>query len=121
MWKKSIWCWTALALIACGSDDENAGTPVPKPPTGIFPAIEDPWAHGPYTPVTVTEAGPDRVYTLFRPEQLGPGGVRNPIVVWGNGGGTTPSFYTTLPHLASHGFVVIAANTTLVSGSLLRA
>ena len=121
MWKKSIGSLAALALFGCGSDDESAGASTPKPPTGTFPAIEDPWAQGPYTPVTVTETGPDRAYTLFRPEQLAPGGVRNPIVVWGNGGGTTPSLYTTLPHLASHGFVVIAANSTLVSGTLLRA
>lgn len=132
----------ALALIACSDSASNTGSmevldastvndaasgdAAPEgasglPPTGTLPAVEDPWQPGPFTPITVETTGPDDAYTLFHPEQLAPDGVRNPIVVWGNGGGTMPSLYTTLPHLASHGFVVIAANSTTVSGELLTA
>jgi esterase/lipase len=53
--------------------------------------------------------------------ELGPGGVLNPIVSWGNGGGTTPGLYPMLPRLASHGFVVIAANASAVTGDQVRA
>ena len=37
--------------------------------------------------------------------------MKHPVLTWGNGGSTTPDWYSMLPHLATHGFVVIAANT----------
>jgi len=40
-----------------------------------------------------------------------PNGAKNPLVGWMSGGGTTPDLYPLLPHLATHGFVVVAANT----------
>ena len=91
------------------------------PGHGRFPAIDEPSAAGPFAPITVEDTGPDGVYTLFRPEQLAADGTRNPVVTWGNGGFTTPADYPLLPHLASHGFVVIAANNTLVTGPEVRA
>lgn len=73
-------------------------------------------------PVTLTSTGPSGGYTLFHPKELAPGGALNPIVSWGNGGATTPGDYDyLLPHLASHGFVVIASNNPLVTGSEVRA
>jgi hypothetical protein len=58
-------------------------------------------------------AGPGRAYTMYRPSELGQGGVKHPILTWGNGSGTTPSSYTELlTHWASHGFVVVASNAT---------
>jgi hypothetical protein len=69
---------------------------------------------------TVNNTGPGGGYTLYHPEELAPGGVLNPIVSWGNGGATTPVNYPMLPHLASHGFVVIASNNSLVSGEDTR-
>jgi len=48
--------------------------------------------------------------TIFRPETLTG---KSPIVLWGNGTGVTPADYAgMLNQLASHGFVVAAANTT---------
>jgi len=44
--------------------------------------------------------------------ELAPGGAKNPVVAWMSGGGSTPSQYELLPHLASHGFVVVASNTS---------
>lgn len=73
-------------------------------------------AKGPYTSVTINNTGPGNGYTVFHPMQLAPNGALNPIVAWGNGGFTTPVDYPLLPHLASHGFVVIASNNPVVTG-----
>jgi dienelactone hydrolase len=67
--------------------------------------------NGPYMSTTVQKTGPNNNYTIYRPQQLGPGGAKNPFVAWISGGGSTPDQYTLLPHLASHGFVIIASNT----------
>jgi dienelactone hydrolase len=77
-----------------------------------FPAVSDLGADGPYMPMTVMNTGPNSNYTVYRPAELAPGGAKNPIVAWMSGGGSTPSQYDLLPHLASHGFVVVASNTS---------
>lgn len=47
--------------------------------------------------------------TIFRPTS----GSNHPVIIWGNGTGTSPSTYSSgLDHWASHGFVVAAANTS---------
>ena len=81
------------------------------PPASAFPAVMDPSKDGPYKAKTVSNAGPGSNYTIFQPDPLGADGVKHPILTWGNGGSTTPDWYTMLPHLATHGFVVVAANT----------
>ena len=64
---------------------------------------------GPYQ-VTVQN---DAAHTYYSLSTLGANGVDHPIILWGNGTGTTPPTYDgLLRHLASHGFVVAAANTT---------
>jgi hypothetical protein len=98
--------------------DSAAGDP---PATGTFPDVSDLSADGPFTAMTVRNTGPGSAYTLFHPQELAPDGIRNPIVSWGNGGATTPVDYDyLLPHLATHGFVVIAANSSTVTGELVR-
>jgi dienelactone hydrolase len=77
-----------------------------------FPPVDDLADDGPYTAMTVMSTGPSGTYTIYRPAELAPGGAKNPIVGWMSGGGSTPSMYTLLPHLASHGFVVVASNTS---------
>jgi len=48
-------------------------------------------------------------FDVWYPTQLGNGGVRHPIITWGNGSNAVPSQYAyLLSHLASWGFVVIA-------------
>jgi hypothetical protein len=60
----------------------------------------------------VSNTGPGGAYTVFVPVPLADG-MRHPIVTWGNGTGATPSDYKPLlTHLASHGFVIVAPNTT---------
>lgn len=64
---------------------------------------------GPFNTTTIRM----QEFTIFTPDNLGLGGMKHPIITWGNGTGATPSSYTgLLNHLASHGFVVVASNTT---------
>jgi len=83
----------------------------PGPSGATFPSVDDLGADGPYMPMTVMSTGPGGSYTIYRPAELAPDGAKNPIVGWMSGGGSTPNQYTLLPHLASHGFVVVASNT----------
>lgn len=75
-------------------------------------AVEDLDKDGAY-PATTTEenVGPNNNYTIYRPQELAPNGAKNPVVVWISGGGSHHSQYTLLPHLATHGFMIIASNT----------
>lgn len=52
--------------------------------------------------------------TFYSPTNLGSNGcTTHPVILWGNGTGTSPSVYDAfLRHLASHGFIVAAANTS---------
>jgi hypothetical protein len=81
--------------------------------TGIFPAVMDPGVAGPFTPTTTTGTGPNGNYTAIYPKELGQGGVKNPIVIWGDGAVLTPSSYPVLlNHIASHGFAILAYKAT---------
>jgi hypothetical protein len=80
--------------------------------TGTFPAVTDLTGNGPFK---TKDASCGNAYTCYYPTELGKGGVKHPFVVWGDGAGTPPTDYTLLPHLASHGFVVIASNNTNVT------
>jgi hypothetical protein len=76
---------------------------------GLPPVGTDFAATGPYQ-VTVQT---DSAHTYYSPATLGQNGVEHPIILWGNGTGTTPPIYDgLLRHFASHGFVVAAANTS---------
>jgi hypothetical protein len=68
---------------------------------------------GPFSSVTEFNSGPDGAYTIYRPAELGKNGVKHPIITWGNGTYTTPATYDgLLAHWATHGFVVVASNST---------
>ena len=71
----------------------------------------DPFA--PYAeegPHAVTSEAAGDECTVFRPAQLDD---NHPVILWGNGTGTSPNFYSGgLEHWASWGYVVVAANTT---------
>lgn len=61
---------------------------------------------GPYAGVDITRGGPH--CRIFHPINMNYD--RHPIIVWGNGTGTSPASYRDLlEHWASHGFVVVAA------------
>ncbi|MEV6282988.1 alpha/beta hydrolase [Kribbella sp. NPDC051770] len=74
-----------------------------------------------------SQTGPNAVktqilpaHTLYYPATISG---RAPVVVWGNGTGAVPGIYSgLLRHLASHGFIVAAANTTMSgTGAEMRA
>ncbi len=139
--KVLIWALAGLAVFACGEEssddvskpqeaaatdaevagDAEASADASSEEPNPFPEGDGPWAEGPFVAITVEETGPENASTLFHPEEFAPEEAPNPIIVWGNGGGTSPDWYTMLPHLATHGFVVIAPNNTIVTGPELRA
>lgn len=103
----------ALLVLGCeGPDVEGAyGGANGAPDAGApFPTVTDFAARGPFATAQVASPAKCKV---FRPEPLGELGRRHPVIVWGNGTLGFPAVYVgLLGHLASHGFVVIAANTT---------
>jgi dienelactone hydrolase len=97
---------------APGSGDASTDAATSAAPTpGLFPPVTDFVGNGPFTATTIDSTGPSNNYTVYMPKEPAPAGAKNPIVAWMSGGGTTPSGYPLLPHLASHGFVVVASNT----------
>jgi len=78
--------------------------------TGAFPPVTDFTSNGPYGSVTATAMGPTTRFTVYHPKELAPNGAKNPIVGWMSGGGTDHTLYPLLPLLATHGFVVVAAD-----------
>jgi hypothetical protein len=99
-----------------GSAPDSGTDPAPG-----FPPVSDLKAAGPYTPAMIAGSGPGGGYTVFHPQELGPDGLKNPIATWGNGATTVPGLFVLLPHLASHGFVIIASDNAFVTGEELRA
>jgi pimeloyl-ACP methyl ester carboxylesterase len=90
-------CLTAPAVA-------EGGAPPAAGAAGVDWAQPGPYAVG--VEVTVT-------HTLYYPTDLGRGGAKHPVVVWGNGTFAFPAVYGgLLRHWASHGFVVAAANAT---------
>ncbi|WP_373186171.1 alpha/beta hydrolase [Halopseudomonas sp.] len=86
--------------------------PTPTPPSGgsDFPSVSDFSRSGPFATTSGNE-GPS--CTVYRPRTLGEEGRRHPIIIWGNGTGSSPGTYgSLLSHWASHGFVVAAARTS---------
>jgi hypothetical protein len=119
----------ALALCACSSDDGDEAADIGSPNLNAasctgrgLPPTTDYGAPGPFVPTTVTNTGPDGQYTLFRPATLGQDGFLHSPASWGNGITTMPEHYAPLLEtVASHGFVVIASNSTNVTAQLMTA
>ncbi|PAU86583.1 alpha/beta hydrolase [Pseudomonas sp. WN033] len=101
----------ALGLALASSAWATNPDPGPGGDTGTgFPGVSDFAASGPFS-TTSESAGLS--CTAYRPRTLGQNGVQHPIIIWGNGTGASPSTYSRLlDHWASHGFVVVAANTS---------
>jgi hypothetical protein len=95
----------ALAMAPTAAPPAQAQTGGCTPPAGTNYA-----ATGPFAVATQS----DSVTTFYFPSQLGTGGcTRHPVILWGNGTITQPSWYDgLLRHWASHGFIVAAANTS---------
>jgi hypothetical protein len=89
-----------------------------RPDPGI-PSVGSRFAQrGPYRVTVAREA----THTYYSPTTLGAAGVRHPVIPWGNGTNTSPAIYDALlRHLASHGFIVAAANMAGASGEAILA
>jgi len=118
----------AVSGVGGGVVDAGAGTDAaPGTPctVGAWPAA-DPTVAGPFATMMESNVGPAAgvgadggpavAFTMFRPKDLGQGGLCHPVVTWGNGTGANPTLYKVLLNqLASHGFVVIASDSPNVS------
>ena len=84
------------------------------------PATQNYAARGPFASREYDLVGPGGAFTIFRPVTLGEGGFKHPVATWGNGIITTPQWYPDLlGTIASHGFVIIASNSSTVTAQLL--
>jgi hypothetical protein len=106
------WLGLALALVTAAAGVlALMPTTTEAQATGCTPPASSNYANaGPFAVATETDA----VSTFYFPSQLGSNGcARHPVILWGNGTITQPSWYDALlRHWASHGFIVAAANTS---------
>jgi hypothetical protein len=107
-----------------GVGDAAAGDagPAPAADASAFPpvAVDKLTMSGGFMAVTKTGVGPGSGFNVYHPRELGQNGLKHPVLTWGNGAVTTPDLYPLLPALATHGFVVIAAQTSFVDGATLK-
>jgi hypothetical protein len=97
-----------------------AGMPGPSTPPGMLPPSSDYTKPGPFATMTVNNTGPDGMFTMIRPTNLGQDGFKHPPLTWGNGITTTPATYPVLfATIASNGFVIIASNSSTVAAAQL--
>jgi len=106
-------CVFAVGGCVASDDVDDSGRDVAVAVTsqeaGTFPPVTSFADRGPFATTSTNVSN----CTIFRPATLGQGGVTHPVIIWGNGTGATPSSYSgLLTHLASHGFIVAAANTS---------
>ncbi|MGA5065491.1 chlorophyllase/cutinase-like alpha/beta fold protein [Streptomyces exfoliatus] len=97
------------ALTAVCTMPGTAGAAADGTTAGSVPSVGTAWGQpGPYEVDVDIEA----VHTFYYPRDMGRSGERHPVVIWGNGTGAVPGFYSSLlRHWASHGLIVVAANT----------
>jgi hypothetical protein len=121
-----------LDLSSPPAEPSGPGEPSAQPASSCvgnpWPAA-DPTSPGPFQVTTETNVGPkagalpDLVhgdeqpqFNVYRPADLARGGFCHPIITWGNGHSDQPRTYEVLlKQLASHGFVVIASLSSIVS------
>ena len=89
-------------------DAGDARAPSGAAPCGAIPASQ----------FAITSAAEGPSCTVFRPATLGAGGVRHPVIVWGNGTTAVVALYKGAFELwAANGFIVAAANASNGQGS----
>jgi hypothetical protein len=107
-----------------GAPGTCAGTGAAFPPLTSYTARD-----GGFGPAVVTRrtgdatlgtdaTGAPNTVAIFRPaaDKYGQGGVRHPVVVWGNGSTNTVDIWQSfLSRVATHGFVVVAPEQTQVT------
>ncbi|MDO8188266.1 alpha/beta hydrolase [Conexibacter sp. JD483] len=99
----------ACALTGLVGGGLAASAAVAAPVEAAYQAT-GPWA---VSTATVNDSSGRAIYQLSYPTDLGRGGVRHPIITWGNGSLATPADYPgLLNHLASWGFAVVASTSS---------
>jgi hypothetical protein len=97
---------------AGGTDKTDSGEAVEDTGGGsepTLPAVDSVEENGPFATAQEMKTGPKNTSGIFYPKELGKDGLKHPIFVWGCGGSTKPSFYSSLlTKIATHGFIVIA-------------
>jgi pimeloyl-ACP methyl ester carboxylesterase len=87
-------------------------------PNQKLPPVTDYSKPGPFSPmVEVDNTGPGGSYTLYKPNLTAVPGFKFIPMTWGNGIGTTPQTYWWFNNMISHGFVMIASNSTGVTSA----
>lgn len=87
---------------------------------GALPPVDSVEKDGPFAVTVDMNAGANS--WVFRPTDLGKDGVKHPIFVWGTGATSVPSQYMMhFTRVASHGFVVISPNNSMVDAAALKA
>lgn len=105
----------STSVVVGGPTEGGCGQSLPA-----LPSVTDYEQDGPFGATVVQNTGPDGNYTMYRPGTLGPSGFLHPPTTWGNGITTTPAAYDILlKTIASHGFVIIASNSTSVTAALM--
>ncbi len=108
----------AMALLAAGG---TTGTATAAATASTCPSVNGQWAApGPFA---VSSASNGRGTTVFRPTDLGTlGCTTHPVILWNNGARSGLDRYAPLlNHLASHGFIVAAAEGNAgTGGPMLR-
>ncbi|MBC7978673.1 MAG: alpha/beta hydrolase [Myxococcales bacterium] len=103
-------CSVLFGACVAGEVEDDVEVGVESQEAGVFPSVSSFSARGPFA---TTQQSLGTSCTVHRPTTLGQGGVTHPVVIWGNGTGASPATYSALlSHLASHGFIVAAANTS---------
>lgn len=95
-----------VLLAGCGDESENAGVGGDR--MG-FPAITDLASKGAFVTNNPQGENEGPGCSVHRPAELGRGGLRHPVIVWGMGTGGINTYQASFDLWASHGFVVAAA------------
>jgi hypothetical protein len=89
-----------------------------------LPKVESTDGPGPFTEVTKEKSTPPGGWLIY-PTNLGEGGMKHPIFLFGPGGGTTPMTYETSgmhwDRYASYGFVIYVLPQSTGDGSAMKA
>jgi len=101
----------AAPPVGCG--DAGGGPGAPFPPLTSYTANDGGFGSVVTRNASDATSGP---VAIFRPSKYGEGGVRHPVVVWGNGRTNTVDIWARfLQRVASYGFVVVAPEQDMVT------
>jgi hypothetical protein len=102
-----------------GGTEEPMGPGFPQ-----LPRVDSTDGPGPFTAVTKVKNTPPGGWLIY-PTELGEGGMKHPIFLFGPGGGTTPDTYETSgmhwDRYASYGFVIYVLPRSTGDGAAMKA